>query len=73
MLFLRPRAIGRGLGRLLLTWAVQTTGAYLVDVNEQNQSALAFYQKMGFEIFSRSEVDSQNNPFPLLHMKLISS
>ncbi|MDR1084290.1 MAG: GNAT family N-acetyltransferase [Deltaproteobacteria bacterium] len=73
MLFLRPRAIGLGLGRLLLTWAVQTTEAYLVDVNEQNHSALAFYLKMGFEIFSRSEADSQNNPFPLLHLKLIGS
>ena len=44
--------------------------AHELDVNEQNPQALAFYQRMGFQVVGRSAVDGQGNPFPLLHMKL---
>jgi hypothetical protein len=43
----------------------------LVDVNEQNEQALGFYLRMGFEVEGRSELDSTGKPFPLLHMRLI--
>ncbi|MDR1394592.1 MAG: GNAT family N-acetyltransferase, partial [Deltaproteobacteria bacterium] len=70
MLFLAPGVIGQGLGRLLIEWAVSRTGAFLVDVNEDNLSACGFYRHLGFEVFSRSPLDSQGNPFPILHLAL---
>jgi putative acetyltransferase len=41
-----------------------------VDVNEQNPDAITFYLKYGFKIISRSETDSEGNPYPILHLKL---
>lgn len=41
----------------------------LIDVNEQNQSAKAFYQVMGFEEYARSEVDDAGRPYPILHLQ----
>lgn len=40
-----------------------------VDVNEQNPSAIRFYERMGFKTFKRNECDSEGNPFPILEMK----
>jgi len=40
-----------------------------VDVNEQNQQAVGFYRRLGFEVEGRSEVDSMGKPFPLLHLR----
>jgi putative acetyltransferase len=41
-----------------------------VDVNEQNDQAVGFYRRMGFEVAGRSAVDGLGQPFPLLHMRL---
>lgn len=41
-----------------------------VDVNEQNGSAAGFYQHLGFVVKSRSSLDEQGNPFPILHLEL---
>ncbi len=70
MLFISPHARGQGIGKQLLAFATGTLSANEVDVNEQNDQAVAFYQHMGFETFARSELDGQGNPFPLLHMRL---
>jgi putative acetyltransferase len=70
MLFVTPQARGTGIGRQLISYAVNELNARYVDVNEQNPQAAGFYEKMGFEIFGRSELDAQGNPFPLLHMRL---
>lgn len=70
MLFVAPDHFGQGLGRRLITYAIETLGARYVDVNEQNPGALAFYQKMGFQVFERTATDEQGNPFPILKMKL---
>jgi putative acetyltransferase len=70
MLFVMPQARGTGIGRQLVSYAVNELNARYVDVNEQNPQAAGFYEKMGFEIFGRSELDAQGNPFPLLHMRL---
>lgn len=69
MLFLSPRAFGRGLGKWLLTVAVRRFDVILLDVNEQNPSALGFYVHLGFEVYARSGLDGQGNPFPILHMR----
>ena len=70
MLFIHPNWRGRGIGSRLLKYATDVLGARLVDVNEQNDQAVGFYQRMGFEVEGRSELDSTGKPFPLLHMRI---
>lgn len=70
MLFVDDVSRGKGVGKLLLNYAVDCFGANEVDVNEQNPQAVAFYQHVGFVQVGRSERDGQGNPFPLLHMRL---
>jgi putative acetyltransferase len=70
MLFLHPEARGQGAGRCLLTYAVSTFGATTLDVNEQNEQAVAFYLHMGFVVVGRSEHDGTGKPYPLLHLRL---
>lgn len=68
MLFIHPDAMGQGIGRQLMAYALHQRGAYEVDVNEQNEQAVGFYQHLGFEVMSRSALDGQGNPFPILHL-----
>lgn len=72
-LFVHPAWRGRGIGRRLLTYAVETLGATELDVNEQNDQAVGFYRRIGFEVVGRSPVDGMGLPFPLLHMRVRSS
>jgi putative acetyltransferase len=48
MLFVMPQARGTGIGRQLISYAVNELNARYVDVNEQNPQAAGFYEKMGF-------------------------
>ena len=70
MLFVEPAWFRRGIGSRLLTFAVKERGMTRVDVNEQNPGALAFYRAHGFEPVSRSDTDSEGNPFPIIHLSL---
>lgn len=70
MLFLDPKYFGHGIGKKLLTFAVDELNADKVDVNEQNTKALKFYQNFGFEIVERTDKDDQGRSYPLLRMKL---
>ena len=70
MLFLDPKYFGNGIGKKLLSFAVDELNADKVDVNEQNTKALKFYQKFGFEIVERTDKDDQGRSYPLLRMKL---
>lgn len=69
-LFVDPGRRASGLGRRLLEYAVCSLGARIVDVNEQNEEAVGFYRRMGFNVEGRSERDAAGKPFPLLHMRL---
>lgn len=69
-LFIHPAWRGKGIGRRLLTYAIETLGATELDVNEQNDQATGFYRHMGFEVVGRSAVDGMGLPFPLLHLRL---
>jgi putative acetyltransferase len=73
MLFIHPDYLGQGIGRTLLSYAINERGATTVDVNEQNEQALGFYLRMGFEVVGRSELDSNGKPYPLLHMRLANA
>lgn len=72
MLFVSPRHIGKGVGRMLAGWAIRNKGTRYIDVNEQNPSAVAIYKHWGFEVYERTETDGQGNHFPILRMKLKS-
>lgn len=70
MLFISPDYFGKGLGRELAELGISQYGVRYVDVNEQNSQAVGFYRHIGFEVFERTELDEQGNPFPILKMKL---
>lgn len=69
MLFLDPAYIGKGLGKYLINFAISELKASEVDVNEQNLQAKGFYEKMGFEVYSRTEKDDEGRDYPILKMK----
>lgn len=69
MLFVHPDAMGRGYGSALLRFAI-ARGIRHVDVNEQNPRALRFYLCHGFRVISRSPIDPQGHPYPILHLSL---
>lgn len=72
MLFVHADHRGRGAGRRLVEYALDELGATRVDVNEQNGAAKGFYERLGFVVTGRSELDASGNPFPILHMALAS-
>jgi putative acetyltransferase len=72
-LFIDPSYHGRGLGRALVTHAAAHEPTLSVDVNEQNEGAVAFYRKLGFVRKGRSEFDGSSNPFPILHMERVTA
>jgi putative acetyltransferase len=69
-LFMEPARRGQGGGSRLVAHAQALRGGDLtVDVNEQNQAAVGFYQALGFVVVGRSPLDDGGRPFPLLHMR----
>lgn len=70
MLFLSPAVRGRGLGKRLMRYGIDTYGVRELTVNEQNPQAVGFYRHLGFETERRTELDEQGNPYPLLYMRL---
>lgn len=67
MLFVHPNERRKGYGSLLIDFALQRHMRW-VDVNEQNEEALAFYLHKGFRIVGRDELDGTGRPFPILHL-----
>jgi len=70
MLFVSPQYLRKGIGKQLVDMAVKNHQAIFVDVNEQNPGARAFYEKLGFVEFGRTETDEQGNPFPIIALGL---
>ena len=71
MLFLAPEERGKGIGRRLLQYSIETYGIVELTVNEQNPQAVRFYEHMGFESYKRTELGEEGNPYPLLYMKRV--
>ena len=70
MLFLAPEERGKGLGRKLVQYGMECFDIREVAVNEQNPQARGFYERMGFCVCQRSELDEQGRPYPILKMRL---
>lgn len=70
MLFVDNAHRGKGIGKQLIRHAIDKAGATKVDVNEQNAQAVGFYEHIGFHVASRSELDGDGKPYPILHMQL---
>lgn len=69
-LFLDPAWFGRGAGRAFLDHALGLKGPLLVEVNEDNPKALAFYERYGFKKIRRTPADSAGRPFPIIKMAM---
>ena len=70
MLFISPDYFGKGLGKKLMDVAISGLKIDSVDVNEQNNGAVVFYTKLGFEVYERTVKDDQGRDYPLLRMRL---
>ena len=69
-LFIDPDYHRQGGGKFLVAHAQSlSAGPLAVNVNEQNESAVGFYQALGFSVTGRSPTDACGRPFPILHMK----
>ena len=71
MLFINSNFMHQGIGKMLLLHAIHDLAITRVDVNEQNEQAIGFYEHFGFKANSRSELDGQGKPYPILHMQLL--
>ena len=70
MLFVHNECRGIGIGKKLISYAIDNLHASKADVNEQNGNAVGFYKHMGFYVESRSELDGDGKAYPILHMRL---
>ncbi|MCA8243585.1 acetyltransferase [Burkholderia sp. AU32262] len=68
-LFVDPAHHRAGVGRLLVDEAIKRHPDLSTDVNEQNEAAARFYERLGFERCGRSELDGQGRPYPLIHLR----
>ena len=69
MLFISNENRGQGIGTQFLQYGIENYSIHKLAVNEQNPLAKGFYEHMGFEVYKRTELDEQGNPYPLLYMK----
>ncbi len=68
-LFVDPAHHGAGVGRRLVEAALGRHPDLSTDVNEQNEAAAEFYERLGFERCGRSALDGQGRPYPLIHLR----
>ena len=67
MLFIYPEERGKGLGKRLIEYGIESYSVERLAVNEQNPQAKKFYEHMGFHVNKRTGLDEQGNPYPLLY------
>ncbi|GGX55078.1 acetyltransferase [Tateyamaria omphalii] len=69
-LFVAPHCQGTGIGRRLITHALDLKGALSLEVYTENVQALDFYNALGFKELSRRAVDDDGLPFENAQMEL---
>lgn len=67
-LFVDPAHRGTGVGAALVRHGLTLHPRLTTDVNEQNEQAVRFYERMGFSRTGRSPLDGQGRPYPLIHL-----
>ena len=72
-LFVDPAYRGKSIGAMLVRYGLSLHPDMTTDVNEQNQQALGFYEKMGFKRTARSSLDGQGRPYPIIHMRYVGA
>lgn len=70
MLFIDNNYRSIGIGKKLVTYAINHLQVTKVDVNEQNIQAVGFYKYIGFSVYKRSDLDGEGKEYPILHMQL---
>lgn len=70
MLFVDNESRGKGIGKILMKYAIEELNIRKVDVNEQNMHALKFYEYLGFKAYDRSELDSEGKNYPIINLSL---
>lgn len=70
MLFITSDYRGKGIGKKMLSYGIESYGVTNLAVNEDNPQTKGFYEHMGFKVYQRNELDDQGNPYPVLYMKL---
>ncbi|MBG6246572.1 acetyltransferase [Candidatus Symbiopectobacterium sp. 'North America'] len=68
-LFVDPDYHGQGVGKAMVHTALAQSPELTIDVNKQNQQAVGFYTRIGFDQVGHSEFDSQDRPYPLIHLR----
>lgn len=68
-LFVDPARRGTGIGAALVRHGLTLHPTMTTDVNEQNDQAVRFYERMGFKRTGRSPTDEQGRPYPLIHLE----
>ncbi|WP_378175303.1 GNAT family N-acetyltransferase [Aquimarina sp. SS2-1] len=71
MLFIYPEYRGMSIGKTLLSYSIDQLNVIKVDVNEQNEQAVGFYEHAGFKTIRRSELDASGKLYPILHLELM--
>lgn len=67
-LFVDPAFHGQGIGAALVRHGLTLHPYMTTDVNEQNDQAIGFYERMAFSRTGRSPLDGQGRPYPLIHL-----
>ena len=70
MLFIAPDQRGKGIGKELVRYGIETFAINRITVNEQNPQAIGFYEHLGFKVYKRTETDEQGRPYQLLYMEM---
>ena len=70
MLFIDNNYRGTGIGKKLITYAIDNLQVTKVDVNEQNIQAVGFYNHIGLNTYKRSDLDGEGKEYPIIHMRL---
>jgi putative acetyltransferase len=67
-LFVDPKFRGIGVGAALVRFGLSHHPVMTTDVNEQNDQAIGFYERMGFRRTGRSALDDYGRAYPLIHL-----
>jgi ribosomal protein S18 acetylase RimI-like enzyme len=63
-IFVAPDRQGFGIGRKLIADALARKGELSLEVYTENEQAVRFYEKLGFQEISRRAIDDLGFPFP---------